>query len=93
VRAIGMLLNGQAIPSPDVKGDRIVGDTLLVLMNAHHEDLEFVLPLSEWGERWGLVADTRSAEVTLGAVEVEAHGKYTVVGRSMAILKRLPGGE
>jgi isoamylase len=89
VRAIGMLLNGEAIPSPDDRGERIIGDTLLILMNAHHEEIEFVLPLSDWGERWGLVVDTRSAEVALDAVEIAAHGSYRVMGRSMAVMKRL----
>ena len=93
VRAIGMLLGGDAIPSLGPMGERIVGDTLLVLMNAHHEDLEFVLPLSEWGERWGLLVDTKSVEVALDEVEVEAHHKYTVVGRSLAVLKRLGNGK
>jgi len=94
VRAIGMLLGGDAIPSLGPKGERIVGDTLLVLMNAHHEDLEFVLPLSEWGEKWGLMVDTRSADVSLGevAVEAEAHKSYTVMGRSLVVMKRLGNG-
>ena len=87
-----MLLGGDAIASLGPTGERIVGDTLLVLMNAHHEDLEFVLPLSEWGEKWGLLVDTRSADVSLGEVEVEAHKSYTVMGRSLVVMKRLGNG-
>ena len=88
-RAIGMLLGGDAIPSVGPKGERIIGDTLLVLMNAHHEELEFVLPLSEWGEKWGLLVDTRSAAVPRDEVQVGAHGSYKVAGRGLAVLRRI----
>jgi isoamylase len=92
VRSLGMLLNGQAIPTPDPHGERIVGDTLLVLMNAHDGDLDFVLPLSEWGERWGLLVDTASAEVALQEIEVAAQGIWRVAAQSLVVLKRLGNG-
>ncbi len=91
-RALGMLLNGQAIPSPDVRGERVVGDTLLVLMSTADDELDFVLPLSEWGERWGLLLDTRSAKVALEETTVAAHGTYRMASRSLVVLKRLANG-
>jgi isoamylase len=90
--ALGMLLNGNAIPSLNSRGERVTGDTLLVLMSSHHEESDFVLPLSDWGERWGLLLDTRSASVALGETEVAAHGTYRVLGRSLVVLKRLGNG-
>src|SRR5262249_45641838 len=91
VRALGMLLGGDAIPSLGPQGERIVGDTLLVLMNAHHESLSFVLPLSEWGDRWELLVDTGADVVE--ARQVAAHGGYSVIGRSLAVLRRLGNGD
>src|SRR5204862_200324 len=51
-RALGMLLNGDAIPSLDRRGAPIVGGTLLVLTNAGDTPADFVLPPLEWGAAW-----------------------------------------
>ncbi len=37
VRCLGMLLNGDAIEEVDERGELIVGDTLLILLNAHSD--------------------------------------------------------
>ena len=86
-RSIGMLLGGDAIPTPDEEGNRIVGDTLLVLMNAHHEAVTFTLPAIEWGKDWEWVLDT--ADVS-GAARptTPAGGKVELVGRSLVVLRR-----
>jgi glycogen operon protein len=88
-RAIGMLLGGDAIPSQDRSGERIVGDTLLILINANPSAIEFVLPDIEWGERWELLVDTRSAAPPHEVVPSMASDRYRLVGRSMAILRLL----
>lgn len=88
VRALGMLLAGDAIPTLDEFGRRIVGDTLLVLMNAHHEPVEFVIPAMEWGERWEVLIDTRTATVAEPGTGPAAGERYQLVGRSMAVMRR-----
>ena len=90
-RSIGMLLGGDAIPTPDEYGNRISGDSLLVLMNAYHEPVAFTLPAIEWGRDWELVADTADGS---GATRprTPAGGKIETVGRSMVILKRPAAG-
>jgi glycogen operon protein len=88
-RALGVLLNGDAIPSPDEQGDRVVGDTLLVLMNAHHEDIEFTLPRDN-GDDWAVLVDTRAAEVSPDAPAL-GEPSYSVMGRSLVVMKRIPG--
>jgi glycogen operon protein len=91
VRALGMLLAGDAIPTLDKYGERITGDTLLVLMNAHHEPLEFVVPAMEWGERWEVLIDTRSATIPEPGTGRAAGERYQLEGRSMAVLRRVGG--
>ena len=44
VRSLGMLLSGNAIEEVDERGEPIVGDTLLVLLNAHTDEVPFTLP-------------------------------------------------
>ena len=78
-----MLLGGDAIPTPDERGNRVVGDALLVLLNAHHEALEFTLPGGEWDATWELVSYTGSPEQHSGPI----HRSLELTGRSLALLR------
>ena len=44
----------------------MVGDTLLVLMNAHHEPVEFVLPGDRVGRDWEILVDTADGDGKTG---------------------------
>jgi glycogen operon protein len=57
VRCLGMLLAGDQINELDGRGQHVEGDTLLLLLNAHHGPIPFTLPrpASGW---WDLVFDT-----------------------------------
>jgi glycogen operon protein len=86
-RSIGMLLGGDAIPTLDEQGEQIIGDTLLVLTNAYHEPLDFVLPAIEWGESWEILIDTRTADQVDNRLPAEAGTKYTLLERSMVVMR------
>jgi glycogen operon protein len=58
VRSMGMRLSGDAIEEADEFGRPIVGETLLILLNAHFEALPFVLPAHRASTRWIVVFDT-----------------------------------
>jgi glycogen operon protein len=88
VRSLGYLLGGDAISTTDPQGNKVVGDTLLILMNANHEPVEFVLPAIEWGHDWEILIDTADGDGKTGAL-TQAGGKLTVVDRSMMVLRRL----
>ena len=55
--AVGLFLNGDALLDRDAQGRRIVDDSFLLLVNAHHEDVPFVLPARRFGRRWDLELD------------------------------------
>jgi len=57
-RSVGMFLNGNAIPDPDARGQRIVDDSFLLFFNAWHEDVDYTLPGQEFGSAWEVVVDT-----------------------------------
>ncbi|WP_454062604.1 glycogen debranching protein GlgX [Candidatus Nitrospira salsa] len=57
-RTIGIRLAGDAIGEKDTRGQAIVDDTFLLLLNAHHEDVSFTLPAHKKGIRWEVVFDT-----------------------------------
>ncbi|MEO0688402.1 MAG: glycogen debranching enzyme, partial [Cyanobacteria bacterium J06649_11] len=57
-KAIGIFLNGEGIGSPGPRGERIIDESFLVLLNAHYEMLEFIIPpeMQEW--EWVTIVDT-----------------------------------
>ena len=61
VRCLGMLLSGDTIDVQTFEGEPIRDDTFLLLINAHHEPLQFVMPGQKEVE-WELILDTASAE-------------------------------
>ena len=60
VRCLGMLLSGDTIDVQTFEGEPIRDDTFLLLINAHHEPLQFVLP-GEKEVEWQLLLDTAVA--------------------------------
>jgi isoamylase len=86
-RSIAFLLGGDTIATPDEHGERIVGDTLLVLLNAHHEPVHYVLPDLDWGREWEILVDTAGA-TDLKRDLVAARGAVQVEARSLVILSR-----
>ena len=49
VRSIAVLAVGEALDEVDELGRQVTGDTLLILLNAHHEEVPFILPAIERG--------------------------------------------
>jgi len=87
-RALGVFLNGETIPSPDSRGERIADASFYLLFNAHYEPLRFKLPTCPWGERWEKVLDTNEPIPDLrqhhewrAGEEVEVNAYATVVLR------------
>jgi isoamylase len=87
VRTIGFLLGGDALVPPDEHGRRVIGDTLLVLLNAHDGDLDFTLPKINWGEAWERIVDTAADGDPL-RVKTPAGGKILLKARSLVVLRR-----
>jgi glycogen operon protein len=59
-RGPGFRLAGDAIEEVDETGRSIRDDTFPLLLKAHHEPVDFVLPAHRPRMRWELVLDTRS---------------------------------
>jgi isoamylase len=88
VRAIGMLLNGSAIEEIDQQGQPIIGDSLLVLFNAHSERVPFTLPALDANQQWRRVFDT--AEPSPSDPIHKSGGHYPLEGRSVALFRVVP---
>ena len=57
-KSLGIFLNGNTIPNPHPRGEPVTDDSFYVVLNAHHESLDFRLPESQWGSRWEVVFDS-----------------------------------
>jgi isoamylase len=90
-KSLGVFLNGQAIPTPNSRGERIVDDTFLILFNAHHERMAFVVPGGTFGNSWRVVLDTGTlAPISEeGGAVFPSGAEVPVAERSLVVLKRL----
>jgi glycogen operon protein len=87
VRSLGVRLAGDAISDVDEKGEPLVGDTLVLLLNAHHEPIPFVLPAAKEEHLWERVLDTAAPEDP--AMRLEPGQQYALQARSMAVFRTL----
>jgi glycogen operon protein len=85
-RCLGLRLAGDAIEEVDRAGEPIRDDTFLLLLNAHHEPIDFVLPAHRTRMRWELVLDTRAW--TVKAQAFRAGDQYRLEPRSLALLRQ-----
>jgi len=83
-RALGMLLSGVAMDEVTTRGEPIVDDTLLVLLNADPGPLPFRLPQLSGGSLWTRVFDTGIESQPVAPAE---RGRYPVAGRSVVLLR------
>lgn len=74
-RCLGVILDGSQITELNERGERIEGDTLFLLINAHHEEISFRLPEYGFGdmseissEQWKSVPDKKPAAVNSSIV-------------------------
>ncbi len=86
-RCLGLRLAGDAIQEVDAQGEPIRDDTLLILLNAHHEPVPFVLPAHRPGVKWELYLDTRTPEGRRLHRPMKGGEAYSLEGRGLAVLR------
>jgi len=87
-RSLGVFLNGEAIPEPGPRGERVVDDSFLVLFNADDDAQEFVLPERGFGAAWEVEVDTSAPDGAGQDGAVEAGGTVKVASRGTLVLRR-----
>ena len=83
VRSLGVLMVGNALDEVDERGRQVRGDTLLILLNAHHDEVPFALPTIADGTVWVRTIDTIEPYV-----EERRHTggeKYPLQGRTLVV--------
>ena len=88
VRAFSVRLAGDAIPEQNSRGEPIIGDSLLLLFNSHHEPATFTIPLRPGQKDWELILDTTA--VAAGQRRFGRGSQLVAQSRSMVILGHPP---
>ena len=86
-RCLGLRLAGDAIEEVDRLGYPISDDTFLMILNAHHDAVPFVLPAHRPGVRWEIVLDTRTPTGQRRHRAMRGGEAYDLEGRSLALLR------
>jgi len=87
-RSIAVILNGDEIPDRGRRGERVVGDTLMVLMHAGDDDIQWAIP-AHWGGPWEPVLDTAHAHgKPASRTRVTKGDRVTTTARSLVVLRR-----
>jgi glycogen operon protein len=89
-KTVGIFLNGRGIPERDALGERIIDDSFLLLINAHHRPITFSLPDSTYGGSWEIVVDTADpllANARRRQRDAVAGGRLRVQARAMLVLR------
>jgi isoamylase len=90
-RCLGVYLAGGALERTDRRGHVLRDDNFLLLFNAHHERIEFVLPRFHDGVRWLALIDTALTDSPAPSPHA-AGAPYPLEGRSLALLTQAGNG-
>jgi glycogen operon protein len=85
VKCMGVRLAGDLMNEVDERGEPIVGDTLMLLINAHWEEIKFSLPVPRFEKVWETLIDTTDPQSPIRILRGEE--KYPLFGRSVALLR------
>ncbi|MGA8329804.1 MAG: glycogen debranching protein GlgX [Mycobacterium sp.] len=86
-KSIAVFLNGDAIPEPDARGERVVDDSFLMCFNAHDHEVDFVIPSDDYAKEWTAVLDTTDAA---GAVQLVVNDgdEVSLPGRALLVFRK-----
>ncbi len=84
IRSFGMMLNGQTLSISDELGNPVIDDSFLLLFNAHHEAVSFILPRTSAGGRWRVVLNTN--DLTNPFKTGHTRTRVKLEGRSIMLL-------
>jgi glycogen operon protein len=93
VQCLGVRLAGDMINDVDERGVPIKGDTLLLMLNAHWEEIPFTLPSTTDGDVWQTLIDTAEPDRPLPVRVRPQREQYPLYGRSVVLLRTVKADE
>jgi len=85
---LGVYFAGGKLIETDGRGRRLKDNNLLLLLNAYHEEIAFMLPQFEDHKYWEVLLDTRDAIGTPDITRYKTEQAYPLGGRSLVLLKQ-----
>jgi isoamylase len=85
-RCLGLCLQGSATDEDDERGQPVVDDDFILLLNSHHQPIPFLLPRIDDRDAWRVVFDT--ARET-GESFYRSADQFPLQGRSLVLLTRV----
>ncbi len=83
---LGVFLAGEGLDEQDERAQPIKDQNFLLLMNAHHEAVQFQLPTVASGMCWVVLVDTASSDMESPGTLCEAGTSYPLQARSLSLL-------
>ncbi|WP_295129133.1 glycogen debranching protein GlgX [uncultured Chitinophaga sp.] len=62
-KTLAVFLNGRSLHTIGSKGEKIIDDSFYIIFNAHHEPIDFKLPVATYGKDWQVEIDTVNSNV------------------------------
>ncbi|MEO8540325.1 MAG: glycogen debranching protein GlgX [bacterium] len=86
-RALAIRLSGAASDLVDDRGNVLVDNSLLILLNASSEDVDFKLPADTGSSKWMLAFDSADPRIDAGSEAAAAAQTRKVTARSIAVFE------
>ena len=87
-QCLGVRFPGDLIGDVNERNEPITGDSVVLLVNAHHEAIPFRLPSRGESQEWERLIDTADPEAE--SIKRKGGEQYKIQGRSMVILRSKP---
>ena len=84
---VAVFLNGEAMPAPNERGERVIDDSFLLCFNAHDHIQDFVVPQGNYANEWEAALDTADPTGTT-ALTVSAGEKVSLAPHSLLVLRK-----
>ena len=86
-KCIAVFLNGEALPEPNSRGERVVDDSFLLCFNAHDHEVDFVIPHDDYAKEWTAELDTTdpTGEVKLVVIDGD---RVSLPGRALLVFRK-----
>jgi isoamylase len=90
VRCLGVMLNGETLGDVDEGGEPIHDDTFLILLNCHHEPIQFFVPKPPEAEKWEIVLDTNDPTLEANARFSDPGKAIDLAPLSLVVCREIP---
>ncbi len=89
VRCLGVVLNGETLNEVNQDAEPVKDDSFLMMLNCHHEPIQFFVPALSNGNKWEIVIDTNEPELAAGSKSAAAGDHIDLVALSFILAREV----